>query len=468
MANTKNVKQDNILLHEIIDNSFDSIFVTDRDGNILIANPAAAKHLNLTVEEMIGANVKDLIKRGYYDRSTAWEAAERKQIITGIVRSINGMNLMATSTPLLDENGEVTMVITNSRNKDAMEEFIAELEKERSKVRRYEHEVNYLRHQHNDQGIVAESRTMREILIKASTIAKADSTVMIYGESGTGKEVIAKYIHRRSLREKGPFIAINCAAIPETLIESELFGYEKGAFTGASNKGKPGIFEIADGGTILLDEIAEMPIFLQPKLLRVLETSEIRRVGDTATKKIDVRVIGATNKNLKQMVKENLFRDDLFYRLNVIPIEIPPLRERPADVLALADSFLKDFNAKFGTKKYFEPGMLNEFVQYSWPGNVRELRNVVERLVITSTGNGINPNDSMPLAPSFAEERRQKDMDLPSQWPISYKGTLKEVLHQVEEQYIKQVLEECNHNIGEAANRLGIHRSGLYRKINNK
>ena len=460
---------DNVLLNEIIYNAYDSIFVTDREGTILLANQASSKHLNISLEELIGANCRDLIKQGYYNRSTALEAAESKRTVTGIVKSLNGLNLMATSAPLFDQEGNVTMVITNSRDKDAMERFLVELGRERDKAERYKNEVEHLRLKYSETGVVAKSQLMRDVLLKANMIAPTDSSVMIYGESGTGKDVIAQYIHHRSNRNNGPFITVNCAAIPENLIESELFGYEKGAFTGAGSKGKPGLFEIADKGTIFLDEIAEMPLALQPKLLRVLESSELRRVGDTFTRRVNVRVIGATNKNLKEMIMERRFRDDLYYRLNVIPIKIAPLRDRPSDILALAEIFLDEFNKKYNCSKVFGKDTMDSFVNYRWPGNVRELRNVVERLAIITADNYINSRITDPLL---------YENNVPAEHIISDNitslanapafKTLKEATEVFQEQYIKTVLNQCNNSIGETSQKLGIHRSGLYKKLHKK
>ena len=302
--------------------------------------------------------------------------------------------------------------------------------------------------------------------MEAGNVAKTDSTVMLYGESGTGKDVIAKYIHRLSKRKDAAFISLNCAAIPENLVESELFGYEKGAFTGADKKGKHGLFEIADKGTLFLDEIAELPLYLQPKLLRVIENGEVRSIGATVDKKVDVRLIAATNKNLKQMVENNLFRQDLFYRLNVIPITIPPLRDRPEDILVLAQKFLDELNKKYKCNKFFGPRITDSLMKYHWPGNVRELKNIVERLFITSPDLEINGYDSVIVSHGerYAdEEDLQLNADL-SAIESNKNVKLKEFLAEAEEYYIEKVIEECNGSISEAANRLGIHRSVLYRK----
>lgn len=305
------------------------------------------------------------------------------------------------------------------------------------------------------------STVMKKLMEKINRLATTDSTIILYGESGTGKDVVAKYIYSQSLRREAPFITINCAAIPESLLESELFGYEKGAFTGAGNKAKPGLFEIADKGTLFLDEIAELPLCLQPKLLRVIENGEVRRIGATVNKKIDVRLIAATNRNLKEMVKNGTFREDLFYRLNVIPIEIPPLRERKEDIIALAQHFLNELNNKYKTSKYFGAKIINSLVKYDWPGNVRELKNIVERLFISTPGSEINSWDNV-IIPLGNDERESSsaDINLSKYTDI----TLKEFLEEAEKQYIEQVIKECNGSINDAANKLGIHRSVLYRK----
>jgi transcriptional regulator with PAS, ATPase and Fis domain len=226
---------------------------------------------------------------------------------------------------------------------------------------------------------------MLEILHLARKVSKIDSTILLLGESGVGKEEIAKFIHKNSLRHDKPFIKINCSAIPDNLIESELFGYEKGAFTGANNNGKKGLFEVANTGTIFLDEIGELSLDIQVKLLRVLQEQEITKVGGLTPIKIDVRVISATNKDLKTMVTEKRFREDLFYRLNVVPISIPPLRERKEDIFPLVSHFINRINKKYTWNKSFSRDALDAFYAYSWPGNVRELSNIVERAAVMSS-----------------------------------------------------------------------------------
>ena len=450
------------LIDQIIDTSYDAIFVTDSGGYIMMINPAVVRLLQIPYDELMGINVKELLKRGVYDRSTALEAVTRRMMITGLVRTSRGINLMSTSTPLFDEEGNVTMVVTNSRDKDLVDKFIATLEQERALATRYKQAVEYLgRPGIAEKQIVADSPAMRQIIVKATVIAKADSTVLITGESGTGKEVIAKFIRRNSLRLSEPFIPVNCAAIPAELMESEFFGYVKGAFTGANSQGKPGFFEMADKGTLFLDEIAEMPLNLQSKLLRVIETSEVKRIGGTSVQTTDVRIIAATNQNLKNRVDAGQFREDLYYRLNVIPIVLPPLRERPGDILGLAQKFVDQFNRKYTYHKVLSEKTREAFLAYSWPGNVRELRNVVERLVITSNADEL---DFWEDAGCVCKEHPLSS----GGFGLSYSdhnGSLQDLLTEVEASYISKVLKDCGGCVSEAANILGIHRSALYRKI---
>lgn len=239
--------------------------------------------------------------------------------------------------------------------------------------------------------VVIESSVMKRIIDLIVRISQVDSVVLISGESGTGKEVLARLIHKLSSRSRGPFISINCGAIPENLLESELFGYEKGSFTGALREGKPGLFELANSGIIFLDEIGEMPSNLQVKLLKIIQDMEAYRLGGVKPVKFDVRIIAATNRNLRERIKEGKFREDLFYRLNVVPIEVPPLRERQEDIFPLIWHFLKQFNQKYKQSKTFSSEVIEIMESYYWPGNVRELQNIVERMVVTSDSDVLKP-----------------------------------------------------------------------------
>ncbi|SMC47406.1 sigma-54 interaction domain-containing protein [Sporomusa malonica] len=445
-------------LGQIFDNLPDPIFVTDRHGNILLSNSTTALTLDISLDQLLKSNVRDLVNKGYYTKSYALEAAEKKCVVKGELTTKLNIKQMSTSTPIMDEEGNVVLVLTTGRLAEALEKGMSSEELE--SVNRRKREIEYLRSYVLDKdSIVAESKAMKQLLLQAHVVAQTDSSVVLYGESGTGKEILAKYLHRHSKRSAEAFIAVNCATLPEHLVESELFGYEKGAFTGASADGKIGLFEAAHRGTLFLDEIAELPLPLQAKLLRVLETHEVRRLGSHVDRRLDFRLIAATHKDLQKMTQEGTFRADLFYRLNVIPVQIPPLRERPADIIALALNFFEKFKKKYGLEIQMSAETLDSLQKHNWPGNVRELRNVVERLVINSLQNYSSEDIDMEhqMLGSITQGNYLQ--------AASYSGTLKEVIKSVEKQYIYQVLNECGGRMGEAADKLGIYRTVLYRKL---
>jgi len=300
------------------------------------------------------------------------------------------------------------------------------------------------------EDIVAESKKMKEILETAKKVAPFDATVLITGESGTGKEVLAKFIHKNSKRKDKPFIAINCGAIPDELLEAELFGYKKGAFTGASSD-KKGLIEEADGGTILLDEIGDLPLNLQVKLLRLLQEGEIKPLGSSKTKKVDVRFIAATNQNLEQLVKEGKFREDLYYRLNVIKIHIPPLKERKEDILPLTKFFIKKYSMKYNIKpKTLSEKAISELLSYDWPGNVRELENTIERLVLMTSGDIINSVFENDVSNRYTK--------------ITFKK-YKEAKEDFEKNYLKTLLSLTEGNISKASKISGLTRAQIYRMM---
>jgi two-component system nitrogen regulation response regulator NtrX len=309
--------------------------------------------------------------------------------------------------------------------------------------------------------IVGESPVIHALRAQIQSAAPSHGRVLIRGESGTGKELIARAIHRQSLRADKPFVEVNCAAIPEELIESELFGHEKGAFTGATTK-RRGKFELADGGTIFLDEVGDMSLKTQAKVLRVLQEQTFERVGGTEILTVDVRVIAASNKALEEEIQKGSFREDLFYRLNVIPFEILPLRERKEDIPLLATYFLHLFSEEYGKReKNLSPEALDLLLQHPWPGNVRELRNVMERMVIMVPQDTIQDFD---LAPSL-RARPGAAAEAPSEPATEWDGTLREAREQFERQYILRRLGETHWNITRTAERLGIERSNLHRKL---
>jgi len=309
--------------------------------------------------------------------------------------------------------------------------------------------------------IVGESPAIQALRVQIQSAAPSHGRVLIRGESGTGKELIARAIHRQSLRAEKPFVEVNCAAIPDELIESELFGHEKGAFTGATTK-RRGKFETADTGTIFLDEVGDMSLKTQAKVLRVLQEQTFERVGGTETLTVDVRVLAASNKSLEEEILKGAFREDLFYRLNVIPFEVPPLRERKEDIPLLAAHFLRLFSREYGKQeRALCPEAMDLLMQYPWPGNVRELRNVMERMVIMVPQDTIQPPD---LALSL-RTRAGAAPEAPAETPLEWDGTLREARDHFEREYILRRLGEAHWNITRAAERLGLERSNLHRKI---
>lgn len=449
-------------LKQVIQSSYDAIFVTDGQGYVLLCNPATGKMLNVNSKDLVGKSINDILKKGIYDRSMALEAIRTGTVANGLIINRDGKRIMATATPILDENGNIIIVVVNSRDERVIEKYIKALDEARNKSYRYKTAAEYLNQRNLDSYcIIAESEKMKQIIDKCSLTAKTDSTIVLMGESGTGKEIMARFIHQNSNRVKEPFIPVNCTAIPAQLLESEFFGYVNGAYTGANPKGKPGLFEVAHKGTLFLDEIGDLPLDMQPKLLRIIETGEVQRLGSTDLFKTNVRIIAATNRDLYALVVKGKFRSDLYYRLNVIPVLLPPLRERPEDILALAELFLAQFNKKYALKKEFTSECRITMLNYNWPGNVRELRNVVERLVVTSIGQYLDFENDLLM-----NSRTSSHSDtVVRPTPRQYRGTLKNVLREVEEEYISQVLDQCNGHIGKAAERLGIHRTMLYRKM---
>lgn len=338
-----------------------------------------------------------------------------------------------------------------------IDEILALLERA-TQQRRLEREVELLRQEvekkYSFSNIIGKSKAMQDIFDLIQRISHARSNVLITGKSGTGKELIAKAIHYNSDRKAMPLVTVNCSAIPESLLESELFGHEKGAFTGAVTS-RRGLFETANGGTLFLDEIGDMPLGSQAKLLRVVETGEVRPVGSDEVKKVDVRIIAATHRDLKELIKHDQFREDLFYRLNVISILVPDLRERPEDIPILIDHFTKKYGEQFGKPNIrFSKEAINCLMRYPWPGNVRELENVIERTVALSSTDVIDCRD----LPDHLFQMKSTDM-------IEELASESMPLSEIEKRYIMKILQRTNWHQSKAAQILGIDRKTLYRKI---
>jgi PAS domain S-box-containing protein len=368
----------------VLDNSTDGICITDGEGDMIKSNQSFRQLFNLHSHTEHGAPdfMKEIVNRVIVK-------GKRQNVIESCKDNDN--SLIISANPIKNSSNEkIERIVIYVKDMTEFDALRNELEKTKSLLET----LNLVE---KTGSFIAESSEMKRLIEIVEQVAKVDVTVLLTGESGVGKEEIAKLIQQASPRVEQPFIKVNCGAIPETLMESELFGYEGGAFTGALKKGKAGLFEQANNGTIFLDEIGEIPTHLQVKLLRVLQEMEITRVGSSTPKKIDVRVIAATNKNLQELVQEGNFREDLFYRLNVIPISIPPLRKRLEDIPLLIDTYSRMFASKYDKHLRFSKKAIHVFSSYRWPGNVRELVNILERLYVTATNYEVNENDVLSL-----------------------------------------------------------------------
>ncbi|MFA7149336.1 MAG: sigma 54-interacting transcriptional regulator, partial [Syntrophomonadaceae bacterium] len=379
-------------MEAVIESMFDGLYVTDGQANTLRLNQGFERIMGITHQQCVGRNMADLVKEGVFSRSGTLAALAKGEQATLSLTASTGKEALVTSNPIYDDKGNIIMVVTNVRDITELNKLQRRLERVEGLQELYKTELQQMKLV-NSRNLVMTSAKMKELVNMVIRVAAVDSTVLIQGESGVGKDLIAEIIHSNSNYKGGPFIRVNCGAIPENLLESELFGYEAGAFTGASKTGKVGLFELARGGILFLDEIGELPLNLQVKLLRALQDKEIMRVGGVESIKVECRIIAGTNRNLMEMIDKGQFRLDLYYRLNVIPIMVPPLRERQEDIPVLMNYFINVFNEKYGMKKRLDNSVYNCLVEYSWPGNVRELENLMERLLVTSINNIITIKD---------------------------------------------------------------------------
>lgn len=433
----------------------DGICLTDDKGMVIAINKGYTEITGIEEKEIIGESIQALVDQEYFDNAVSLLVLKQKKKVSSLATiNKNNKKVLITGNPIFNEDGQVTQVLTVMRDLTELIRLKEQLETTEKKSEKYLNELKYLRNKNKESvNFIGENSKVKELKESIKYVAKTGATVLITGETGTGKEVISKEIHDKSNRKNGPYIKVNCAAIPDTLIESELFGYEKGAFTGAQNKEKLGMFEMANGGTILLDEIGEMPLTLQSKLLRVLQEKELMRVGGTKSIKLDVRVIASTNQVLSELIQKGKFREDLFYRLNVVPIKIPPLRERKDDIPLLAYNFLEKFNLKYGKDKRFDSMAINALEYYEWPGNVRELQNVIERLMVIDDECYITYDNICNI---IGKNRR-------AVYPTENAITLREAVDILEKEMIELALK--NHgSTYKAAKVLGVTQPTVFRK----
>ncbi|MES9759318.1 sigma 54-interacting transcriptional regulator [Priestia megaterium] len=446
-------------LQAIYSSSQEQIMVVSPEGTILRFTGTFLKdYWGLDhPDKVTGQNVYDLEKQGFIQPNIVEMCLAKGRKLTSIQESKNGKRLWSVATPVFYE-GRIAKIIVISRDITEVNRLKEKLMKVQQESEGYKQELQELKSLSTKKsGLVYQSQVMERLVDEIRMVADVDSTILIYGESGVGKEVIAHTIHEWSKRHKHRFVRVNCGAIPEQLIESELFGYEKGAFTGADVKGKPGYFEMANGSSIFLDEISELPLNMQVKLLRVLQEREITRVGGTKTIPLNVRIIAATNRDLWELVQAEKFREDLYYRLHVIPIYIPALRKRKEDIMPLSLNFLQRFNQTYGKEKHLSREAIEVLENHPWKGNVRELQNVIERLVVTSRENVIHRDDVLSIL--YARQKGKAE-------PVVTLGLmpLKQAIEEVETQLITLGLQKYG-TAAKASEVLGISPATMSRRI---
>ncbi len=373
-------------LFERLENTYNEVYVVDKDMTIIYVNSACLRNYGLRPEDMIGKNHNIFTGGVWYPSVLPKVFKEKKRMSVEQVTYL-GKKIFSTATPVFDQVNNIDLVVCVTEER--FESLDIQYIHNKTIVNYVSEVVDTDEYTEDYKDIITHNNALKTLIRTASRCAKKDLSILIQGESGTGKSMLARYIHNSSLRSNGAFMTVNCAAIPEDLLESELFGYEPYAFTGASPKGKIGLIESANGGTLFLDEVGELTLPLQAKLLHVIDNKNFIPIGGKKLKHIDTRIITATNQNLQKMVEDKAFREDLYWRINVIDLVLPTLRERKDDILLLSDYFLNKANAKYGTSKFFSKEVLDIFNLYDWPGNIRQLKNVIERCVIMASSDSI-------------------------------------------------------------------------------
>ncbi len=435
---------------EIMDVLSDGIYITDREGRTILVNRMYEQLTGLKRSDLADRLVTDLVEEGIFDVVLNPAIVKTKKPKTIIQTTKVGKKVILNGYPVLDSAGHVALVATFVRDITSLSKIKEQLAYQQELLERFNEVQCYSRRETVQRAFLFESRQMRNLLDLIDTLAVTDATVLLQGETGVGKDVLAKYIHEKSIRTDHGFFKVDCAAIPPSLVESELFGYDPGAFSGANTKGKPGFFEMAHKGTLFLDEIGELPLAMQVKFLRILQDREIIRIGATKVKKVDVRFIAASNRNLDDAVKEGSFRRDLYYRLQVAVVKIPPLRERKDDTLPLVRHFLAMFNAKYRKDLALTPETESALLDYGWPGNVRELENLIHGLVIMLQKKWVDTADlppSMLIAPKEDADR-----------------SLNAIMANMERELLRNALQIYG-SAAEVAVHFNVDRSTIFRKL---
>ncbi|MFB5663377.1 sigma-54 interaction domain-containing protein [Alteribacillus sp. HJP-4] len=448
---------ENKTMKEILNVLHDGLYFSDCRGNTIWLNDASEKILGASRKQLIGNNVWDLEEAGIMKPSITRMVIEGGESVSGVQTSLGDREYLVTGH-ILDLDGD-SIIVVHSRDITKDVEKSLQLEETENLLRRFSQEIRHIQVEKNEvegKGFLGKGPKFRKLLRLISKVAGVQTTVLITGETGTGKNAVAERIHDLSDRHQGPLIQINCGSIPASLVESELFGYKKGAFTGAYTGGKTGLVKLADKGTLFLDEIGELPLHVQPKLLQLLQDKTFLPVGGTSLEKADIRIIAATNKDLKKMAGEGTFREDLYYRLNVLPIHVLPLRERREDIFPILQVNLEHFNQLHQKNRSFTRGLYEELQAYHWPGNIRELENVVERLVVTADKEKVDLQD---LPDNMRQLRTDNSLEM-----IEEGESLPDTLNRIEKSKVIEAYRKHG-STRKAAKMLGITQSALMRRL---
>ena len=448
-AALEEANQENKEFLQIINASYDEIFVTNGEGDVLFVSEACKKVTGYPPEVFVGKNMVELVDEGIISNSVTLKVLQSHRTESVQQEYQNGRKVFVTGKPIFSDDGMLHRVIINTRDITEFIDLQNKLEVAHAIMKKKN--ISFTK----EGNLITRSKKMIRILELIDRVAPLDSSILIEGESGVGKGVLAKLIHELSPRKNKEFVQVNCGAIPISLLESELFGYEGGAYTGAKKGGKKGLVELADGGTLFLDEIGELPLDVQVKLLNLVQDKVFKRLGGNVSKRVDIRIVAATNRQLKSMVESGKFREDLFYRLHVVPINIPPLRERKEDIEMLVHRFLYKYNKEYHLDISFGEDVFDALNEYNWPGNIRELEHLVEQLVVTSQSQLIHPED----LPAYLQPQKKEET-------VSAQGIipLKQAVEEVERQILRHALKKY-HSSRKIAKALEVNQTTIIRKL---
>jgi PAS domain S-box-containing protein len=447
------------IMNSVFMYSSDGITVVDGKGKVVAVNKVSCQLFGIKKEEVLGKHSRDFLNKGLWDKSTALKVLALKKQVTEVEYSYRTQKyILVTGTPVFDENGEISLVVENERDATELNKLKNELQNAKLMKEKYQEEINKLSLlELKKQNIIAQSEEMRDVMRIGLKCAQMEvSNILILGESGTGKGLLSKFIHDNSKRKRNSFIQINCAALPENLLEAELFGYEEGAFTGAKKGGKVGLFELSNDGTLFLDEIGELSSTVQAKLLKYLDDQVVIRLGGTKPIKTNCIIIAATNRDLSARVNKGLFRQDLFYRLNTFSIRVPPLRRRKEDIYSLTNYFLQKYNRNYGKQSRYSPGVLKSLYSYNFPGNVRELKNIIHNAIIMSETDLVDE-----LILKNLENLKNEMIFQPNRMQHN---SLRDQISAIEVDYLKRAAQTCR-TTREMAAYVGTSQTSLIRKL---